>query len=127
MDLEILQDYLTEARELLEAAQEETMRLEAEPGNEEALASVFRAFHTIKGGASFLELHHLVACAHRLENLLDKLRSHVLPVTPPRIEVILQGLDVIGQMLQEVAQGNEPGGGPLRSLGAHRIPVKRQS
>jgi two-component system chemotaxis sensor kinase CheA len=66
MDLEILQDYLVESKELLQAAQEDALRLETEPGNDDVLASIFRAFHTIKGGAGFLEATHLVDRAHDL-------------------------------------------------------------
>jgi two-component system chemotaxis sensor kinase CheA len=112
MDLEILKDYLAESKELLQAAQEDTLRLEAEPGNDDALASIFRAFHTIKGGAGFLEAQHLVDWAHDLEGLLDKLRSHSLPVTSVRIDGILKGIDVIEQMFRELAEEREPGPGP---------------
>jgi two-component system chemotaxis sensor kinase CheA len=112
MDLEILKDYLAESKELLQAAQEDTLRLEAEPGNDDALASIFRAFHTIKGGAGFLEAQHLVDWAHDLEGLLDKLRSHSLPVTSVRIDGILKGIDVIEQMFRELAEERAPGPGP---------------
>lgn len=112
MDMEILQDYLPEARELLEKAQEDTLRLEADPGNDEILASVFRAFHTLKGGAGFLDADHLVDWTHHLEDLLDKLRSHSLPVSPVMIDTILKGLDVIDGMLRELAQGDNPEPGP---------------
>ncbi|MFZ0704572.1 MAG: chemotaxis protein CheA [Candidatus Korobacteraceae bacterium] len=117
MDTEILQDYLLEARELLEKAQEETLRLEVEAEDKEVLASLFRAFHTIKGGASFLEATNLVNWAHHLETLLDRLRSHALPVTSARIDAILKGLDVIDGMLQQLAQGQNPIPGPA-DLGA---------
>ncbi|MFP5236742.1 MAG: chemotaxis protein CheA [Acidobacteriota bacterium] len=112
MDLEILQEYLAESRELLQKAQEDTLRLEVEPGDEEALASIFRAFHTIKGGAGFLEASHLVEWAHDLEDLLDKLRSHTLAVTPERINAILGGIDVIESMFEELAREQPPGPGP---------------
>jgi two-component system chemotaxis sensor kinase CheA len=112
MDVEILQDYLVEAKELVQRAQEDTLRLEADPGNKEALASVFRAFHTIKGGAGFLEADNLVNWAHDLENLLDKLRSQELPVTADRIDAILKGTDVIGSMLEELAEVRQPQPGP---------------
>ena len=52
MDLEILHEYLIESKELLQGAQEDTLGLEADPGNDQILASLFRAFHTIKGGPS---------------------------------------------------------------------------
>jgi len=112
MDMEILPDYLVEAREMLEKAQESTLLLEGEPGNGEALASLFRAVHTIKGGASFLEVGHLVEWAHDLESLLDKLRSGRLAVTSIRIDAVLQGLDVMERMLQDLAQNQIPPAGP---------------
>ncbi len=112
MELEFLQDYLVESRELLQKAQEEILRLEADPGNDDALASIFRAFHTIKGGAGFLDATHLVNWAHGLENLLDKLRSHLLPVTSARIDAILGGIDVLSAMFQDLGREEEPGPGP---------------
>ncbi len=107
-----MQDFLPETRELIEKAQEEALRLESDPNNDETLASIFRAFHTIKGGASFLNATHLVNWAHDLENLLDKLRSHVLPVTSERIDAILRGIDVLSDMFQDLARETEPGPGP---------------
>lgn len=112
MDLEILQDYLTESRELLQTAQRDILLLEADPGNSEVLASIFRACHTIKGGAGFLDATHLVSWAHDLEDLLDKLRSQHLPVTSARIDAILSGLDVVDSMFQTLASEQQPGPGP---------------
>jgi two-component system chemotaxis sensor kinase CheA len=112
VDLEILKDYLTEARELTEKAQEETLHLEADPGNTEAVASIFRAFHTIKGGAGFLEASHLVDWAHDLEDLLDKLRSRQLPVTSDRIDAILAGIDILNRMFLQLDREELPGPGP---------------
>lgn len=121
MDLEILHDYLIESRELLQKAQEDTLRLESAPEDREALASIFRAFHTIKGGAAFLEAEHLVGWAHDLEDLLDKLRSHSLPVIPARIDAILGGIDVIESMLDELAKEQAPNPGPAEMSRRIRI------
>ncbi|MGA2114668.1 MAG: chemotaxis protein CheA [Bryobacteraceae bacterium] len=112
MDLEFLQDYLTESRELLVKAQRDILSLETDPGNDETLASIFRAFHTLKGGAGFLDAKHVVSWAHDLENLLDKLRSHRLPVTSDRIDAILNALDVLNDMLQTLSVQENPGPGP---------------
>lgn len=112
MELEFLQDYVIEARELLQKAQRDILTLEADPGNDETLAAIFRAFHTIKGGAGFVDASHLVSWAHDLEDLLDKLRSHKLPVTPARVDVILRASDVLSDMLQTLAEEREPGPGP---------------
>jgi len=112
LELEFLQDYLIESRELLEKAQRDILSLEADPGNDETLASIFRAFHTIKGGAGFVAATHLVSWAHDLEDLLEKLRSHKLPVTSERIDGILSGVDVLSEMFQTLAEEQEPGPGP---------------
>jgi two-component system chemotaxis sensor kinase CheA len=112
VDREFLQDYLTESRELLQKAQQDILVLEADPANDEALASIFRAFHTIKGGAGFLDAKHLVNWAHNLEDLLDKLRSRNLPVTSARIDAILNGIDVLSTMFRTLAGEQQPGPGP---------------
>jgi len=98
VDREILEDYLPEARELLEQAQDMALRLEADPQDDNILASLFRAFHTLKGGAGFLEATALVDWAHHLEDLLDRLREHAVAVTPAVIDGILRGIDVIADM-----------------------------
>ena len=117
MDMDILQDYLAEARELLEKAQAEILCLEDRPDDDELLASLFRAFHTLKGGAGFLEAQNLVDWTHHLEDLLDKLRSHQLRANGDMVDAILRGLDVIDGMLQQLAQGAYPAPGP-EDLGA---------
>lgn len=112
MDIDILQDYLPEARELLERAQEDVLKLEKDPGNDPVIASVFRAFHTLKGGAGFLDAENLVHWTHHLEDLLDKARSHQIPVTPDMVDLLLKAMDVIDQMLGALAQGLQPEPGP---------------
>ncbi len=112
MELEFLQDYLVESRELLQGAQRDLLSLEADPANDELLASLFRAFHTMKGGAGFINAEHVVSWTHDLENLLEKLRSHELPVTSARIDGILSGIDVLGGMFQTLSEETEPGPGP---------------
>ncbi|MHB1644582.1 MAG: chemotaxis protein CheA [Acidithiobacillus sp.] len=113
MDMDILQDYLPEARELLDKAQAELLVLEKDPGNDPVINSVFRAFHTLKGGAGFLDAEHLVRWTHHLEDLLDKARSHVIQVTPGMIDVLFQAMDVIYDMLNTLADGGRsPSPGP---------------
>lgn len=111
-DDDILQDYLTESRELLEQAQGDALQLEKDPQDDEVLAALFRAFHTIKGGAGFVGADHLVEWTHHLEDLLDKLRSHSLTVTDATIDAILKGLDIIEAMFEELEQGDKPQPGP---------------
>ncbi|OCX69830.1 chemotaxis protein CheA [Acidithiobacillus thiooxidans] len=112
MDKEILQDFLPEATELLENAQTEALSLENHPDDTQAIAALFRAFHTLKGGAGFLEAVQMVEWCHHLEDLLDKVRSGKLRFNSQMSDVVLQGLDVIQGMLEELRQGEYPSAGP---------------
>ncbi|MBU2793125.1 chemotaxis protein CheA [Acidithiobacillus thiooxidans] len=112
MDMEILQDFLPEAAELLENAQSEALTLENNPDDANAIAALFRAFHTLKGGAGFLEAANMVDWCHHLEDLLDKIRSGKLRITPEMSDVILKGIDVVQRMLGELGQGGYPTPGP---------------
>ena len=74
-DEEILQDFLVEAGEILEQLSGQLVDLEGQPDNRDLLNTIFRGFHTVKGGAGFLQLHALVDCCHITENLFDSLRT----------------------------------------------------
>ncbi|WP_298290815.1 chemotaxis protein CheA [Thiomonas sp.] len=117
MDNDILQEFLAESRELLSSAQEQLLKLEAAPTDANTLGAIFRAFHTLKGGAGFLEAQNMVDWCHHLEDLLDKLRSGRLRADPGMIDAILQGTDVISAMLDDMAKGENPAAGP-QELGA---------
>ncbi len=117
MDNDILQEFIAESRELLADAQAQLLRLEATPTDTGVLSAIFRAFHTLKGGAGFLEAQHMVEWCHHLEDLLDKLRAHQWTADSGMIDAILRSTDVIGRMLDEMAQGENPQTGPAE-LGA---------
>jgi two-component system chemotaxis sensor kinase CheA len=104
-DEEILQDFLIEAGEILETLSEQLVELENDPENAELLNSIFRGFHTVKGGAGFLALHHLVDVCHGAENIFDLLRSNQRSVNASLMDVILQALDVINEMFVHVQNG----------------------
>ena len=114
---DILQEFLAESRELLTDAQAQLLRLEAAPGDAGVLGAIFRAFHTLKGGAGFLEATQMVEWCHHLEDLLDKLRAHKLEADSGMIDAILRASDVVERMLGEMAQGADPAPGP-QDLGA---------
>ena len=118
MDNDILQEFLAESRELLADAQAQLLRLEADPSDAAALGAIFRAFHTLKGGAGFFEAQHMVDWCHHLEDLLDKLRSNKLVADGGMIDTILRAADVIAAMLASMAQGAaiEPGPAELGAL-----------
>ncbi|NVK25996.1 MAG: chemotaxis protein CheA [Gammaproteobacteria bacterium] len=108
VDQEILQDFLIEAAEILELLSEELVELENDPENADLLNSIFRGFHTVKGGAGFLALTNLVDACHGAENVFDILRTGQRSVTPELMDVILQSLDTVNDMFAQVQAGEDP-------------------
>jgi two-component system chemotaxis sensor kinase CheA len=108
VDQEILQDFLIEAAEILELLSEELVELENDPENAGLLNSIFRGFHTVKGGAGFLALTNLVDACHGAENVFDILRTGKRKVTAELMDVILQSLDTVNEMFAQVQAGEDP-------------------
>lgn len=104
-DEEILQDFLVEAGEILEVLSEQLVELEGSPDDMNLLNAIFRGFHTVKGGAGFLQFNELVTCCHVAENVFDILRKGERRVTPELMDVVLQALDSVNAMFQEVREG----------------------
>ncbi|MEJ5283242.1 chemotaxis protein CheA [Pseudomonas sp. MYb541] len=101
-DEEILQDFLVEAGEILEQLSEQLVELESRPDDANLLNAIFRGFHTVKGGAGFLQLHELVECCHIAENVFDILRKGERHVDSELMDVILEALDAVNGMFSEV-------------------------
>jgi two-component system chemotaxis sensor kinase CheA len=106
-DEEILQDFLIEAGEILEALSEQLVELENNPDDANLLNAIFRGFHTVKGGAGFLALSELVDVCHGAENIFDLLRTNQRSITSDLMDVILQATDSINEMFVLV-QAGEP-------------------
>jgi two-component system chemotaxis sensor kinase CheA len=107
-DDEILQDFLVEATEILEKLNEQLVDLEQRPDDHELLNAVFRGFHTIKGGAGFLNLTPLVDVCHRAEDVFNLLRSGQKQVTPQLMDTMLPVLDVLNAQFDNLRAGDEP-------------------
>lgn len=101
-DEEILQDFLVEAGEILELLSEQLIELENRPDDTNLLNAIFRGFHTVKGGAGFLQLDALVGCCHIAENVFDILRKGERKVDSELMDVVLQALDSVNTMFDEV-------------------------
>ncbi|PPK51978.1 chemotaxis protein CheA [Marinobacter persicus] len=111
-DEDILQDFLVEAGEILENLSEQLVDLEQHPDDADLLNAIFRGFHTVKGGAGFLQLDALVNCCHAAENVFDILRNHKREVTSDLMDVVLEALDNVNEMFDQVRNREEPDPAP---------------
>ena len=105
---DMLKDFVVEALDLAVNVEEHLLSLERDPDNKETLNAVFRSFHTIKGGAGFMNLTALVGACHLTENLFDALRTSAAPVTPLSIEAALQASGFVADQLNALNNGAEP-------------------
>ena len=105
---DMLKDFVVEALDLATNVEEHLLTLERNPGDLNTLNAVFRSFHTIKGGAGFMNLPAMVSACHLTENLFDALRTGKAPVTPLAIEAALQASGFVADQLTELANGAEP-------------------
>ena len=105
---DMLKEFVVEALDLATNVEEHLLSLERRPDDTDALNALFRSFHTIKGGAGFMNLPAIVSACHLTENLFDGLRTGKVPVTPTAIEAGLQASGFVGDQLKQLANGAAP-------------------
>jgi two-component system chemotaxis sensor kinase CheA len=97
--------FAQEAREQLGELEAGLLRMENGASDEETINAIFRAAHTIKGGSGVVELSHIEAFTHVLENLLDRLRNGEIQVSGDMVTDLLKGCDHLGALLKQVDAG----------------------
>jgi two-component system, chemotaxis family, sensor kinase CheA len=105
---DMLKEFVVEALDLATNVEEHLLTLERHPGDANTLNALFRSFHTIKGGAGFMNLPAIVSACHLTENLFDALRTGQAPVTPTAIEAGLQASGFVADQLSQLANGAAP-------------------
>jgi two-component system chemotaxis sensor kinase CheA len=98
-DVPLALEFISEANAHVEAAEGGLLKLEETPGDPETVNAIFRSFHTVKGGAGFLNFKQIGALAHAAENLLDLARKGKLELVGGVVDVILESLDVLKALL----------------------------
>ena len=101
-DAELLREFTNESQEHLQNIELGVLTLEESPTDADTLNSIFRAFHTFKGGSGFLNLRPINRLAHELESLLDLARQNRLTIDSVIIEIILQGGDTLKQFVDRI-------------------------
>ena len=122
-DIDLLREFVNESREHLDNIEQGALVLEQQPTDADMLATVFRAFHTFKGGAGFLNLMPINRLAHVLESLLDLARQGKMTINAPVIELILRGRDVLKQFVDEIS-GQLDGSRPVKPIDISTVVLK---
>ncbi|MFH1716323.1 MAG: chemotaxis protein CheA [Planctomycetota bacterium] len=110
-DLPLVLDFIAEAYEHIESAEAGLLDLESKPDDSEVLNQIFRAFHTIKGMAGFLNLSEIGSLAHSAENLLDNARKGELVLAGTNSDAVFESIDMLKRMiagLKESVESGEP-------------------
>lgn len=105
---DLLQDFLQEAQDLLSDVDNKLVDLEKNPDDRGLLNDIFRGFHTIKGGAGFLNATELVTLCHLTENLFDRLRNGEMELTIDIMDVIMAATRSVRDMFNDLAQAVQP-------------------
>jgi two-component system chemotaxis sensor kinase CheA len=115
---ELLSDFLLEAGDMLSDVDSKLMELEKHPSDGNLLNEIFRGFHTIKGGAGFLNATELVTLCHLTENLFDKLRTNQLTLNAELLDVIFAATSEVRRMFSALQQNQQPTAAPADILRA---------
>jgi two-component system chemotaxis sensor kinase CheA len=106
LDAELVTEFVHDAREQLENIEQGTLALENNAHDQEVIHTLFRAFHTFKGNAGFLDFTAISQLAHMLESLLDGAREKRLEINATIIEIILKSRDTLQQFVDEIEAQN---------------------
>ena len=108
MDDEILQDFLVESEELIANLGQQLVDLEAHPDDSNLLNAIFRCFHTVKGGAGFLNLEPVVKLCHVAEELCNGLRSDKFALNADIVDALSAAIDQLQDQHAALAAGQDP-------------------
>ena len=102
---ELLQEFISETQETLEALAGEVVAWEADPSNRDRLDAIFRFFHTVKGSCGFLNLPRFERLSHAAEDVLSDIRAGKRSPDPATVNAVLGIMDRIGELAEAVAVG----------------------
>ncbi len=104
---ELIEPFLDEARELIEAASDDLLALDSEPGDAGHLENLFRCFHTLKGSAALLDFGPMLVALHAAEDLLSAVRAGSAPISTAAIQSCLEALDQVGTWVDAIERSGE--------------------
>lgn len=104
---ELVRVFLEESREILQQLENDLLEMEKNPGDPEIVNRIFRAAHTIKGSAGLSGLDTISALAHRLEDVLDQVRSLGEPMSKDCFDTVFSSIDMLNRIVEMTAEGEE--------------------
>ncbi|MFD1106669.1 chemotaxis protein CheA [Sphingobium olei] len=102
---DLLQEFISETQETLEALAGEVVAWEADPSDSDRLDAIFRFFHTVKGSCGFLNLPRFERLSHAAEDVLSDIRAGKRTADPATVSAVLGIMDRIGELAEAVAAG----------------------
>ncbi len=121
---ELLEEFHTEAVDHLGQIETAVLELEQDVGNRDAINSMFRSFHTIKGVAGFLNLIPVNRLAHEVESLMDLVRNDELNVFTGVIDLVLESKDTISRLIEQISDALADGTLPSEIIPVSHLMVK---
>jgi two-component system chemotaxis sensor kinase CheA len=107
VDNPALEEFVEEVEEIIEDLEEGVLLLEEQPKKRSLIDRIFRAMHTIKGGAGMVMETELAEYAHHFENLLDKARNGEIVCTPEMASLLLSSIDGFRSFLSKIREGGD--------------------
>ncbi|MDR1029519.1 MAG: chemotaxis protein CheA [Treponema sp.] len=102
---ELLKDFFSEAQMQVDTLEQNILVLENEGGNRDAVDEIFRAAHTLKGGAATVEMMELSHFTHLVEDVLDAIRSDTVTINEDVVDTLLAAIDIIKAMITQRMDG----------------------
>jgi two-component system chemotaxis sensor kinase CheA len=120
MDDELYQAFITESEESITQLNNSLLALESNPDDTEAIDDIFRRAHTLKGNFGAMGFDTAARVAHAVEDLLDEVRQGGLEVTPERMDLVFEGVDLIVDILHDIEKNGETSIDPDETVTALR-------
>lgn len=102
IDPELISEFVDESEEMMSNCTNIFIVLEQDPGNKEAIDTVFRTVHTIKGNSAFFNLLKVKVLAHRMEDLMGLVREGKTAYSKSIANILIQGIDMLREMMERV-------------------------
>jgi two-component system chemotaxis sensor kinase CheA len=115
-ETEFLDDFLLEAREIMDKLDLDFVQLEKSPDDEKLLGNIFRGMHTLKGSSGFFSFKRLELVSHAGESLLSKLRDKSLVLTSDMVTILLRTLDALRVIIDHIESTRSESAGDDRLL-----------